>query len=99
MLYLARKEFPDRMMDDEDLDAIADLWRAWYERKPASRRGDWEVYQFLEIRLWGFARDRGAALVNVLKQRLASYGLPEPAVELPDPDTITVACPPVPVAD
>jgi hypothetical protein len=97
MLYLARKQFPDRMMDDRDLDAVADLWREWYMRKAWPRR-DSDAYQFLELRLWGFARERGPVLLRLLQERLADHELPERRIELADPDTITLTSPPVPVS-
>src|ERR1700730_2140749 len=98
MLYLARKEYPDRRMSDEDLDAVVDLWRAWYEEKRWAASSAGKAYQLLEIRLWGFAQDRGPELLNLLRQGLASHDLPEASVELSDPDTVTVVVPPVPLA-
>jgi hypothetical protein len=97
MLYLARKQFPDRMMDDRDLDAVADLWREWYMRKAWPRR-DSDANQFLELRLWGFARERGPDLLRLLQDRLADHELPERRIALADPDTITLSSPPVPVS-
>jgi hypothetical protein len=99
MLYLARKEYPDRLMEEEDLDAVADLWRAWHDKRCWGARFARNAYQFLEIRVWGFARDRSAALVSLLRKSLDSSGLPETTVELLDPDTIRIASPPVPVAE
>jgi hypothetical protein len=38
MLFLMRRKYPDRMMDDDELDAVAALWRAWYAMKD---KGSW----------------------------------------------------------
>jgi hypothetical protein len=95
MFYLARNRYPDRIFDEDDLDAVADLWRAWYEKRRSGLRSHWVVYQFLEVRLWGFARDRGAALVDLLRKDMISCGLSDPPVALRDSDTISVASPAV----
>jgi hypothetical protein len=97
MFYIARKAFPDRILDDDDLDAVADLWRAWHQEKSDSALFSRKAYQFLQVRLWGFARDRAAALADLLKQGLESYGLPESHVTFLDPDTICIDSPAVPV--
>jgi hypothetical protein len=99
MLYLVRRKFPDRLMDEDELDAVAALWRAWYGMKHKSIWGRREAYQFLEIRLWGFVRSRSEKLVGFLEQRLSEYGLSEAHVELLDPDTIKVTSPSVPTSE
>src|SRR5437763_1406372 len=97
MLYILRREFPDRWMNHEDLDAVAALMREWYRRQRLANQG--ETYQFLELRLWGFARSRGDALLRLLQKGLQSYGLPISYAKHLDADTIVVASPPVPLAE
>jgi len=99
MLFLLRRKYPDRMMDEDELDAVAALWRAWYAKRHKSIWGRREAYQFLEIRLWGFARSRSKKLLGLLGQRLSEYGLSEVHVELLDPDTIKVTSPSVPTSE
>jgi hypothetical protein len=97
MLYLIRRQFPDRVMDHNDLDGVAALLRGWYRDQRHDHHDD--VYQYLELRLWGFARQRGEALLGLLQEGLKSYGLPASYAQLSDPDTIVVQSPPVPLLE
>jgi hypothetical protein len=91
MLHILREQFPDRIMSEDDLDAVADVWRTWC----GATRWRGTPYQWLELRLWAFARNRRGTLVALLRKGLDDYGLQETPVELPDPDTISFSTPPI----
>jgi hypothetical protein len=84
------------MMDEDELDSVAALWRAWYAMRHKSLWGQREAYQFLEITLWEFAWSRSEKLLRMLRHSLSEYGLAEDHAELVDPDTITITSPSVP---
>jgi hypothetical protein len=92
MYSLTRRRFPDRLLDDADLDALSDLWFAWYEQARVPSSSGAVGYQRLEARLWGFARGQGDWLQALLTGRAAAL-LPQAVVERADPDTLTVAGP------
>src|SRR5262245_38953264 len=92
MFSLTRRRFPDRLLDDEDLDALSDLWFDWYEQERGPSSGGAGGYQRLEARLWDFPRGQGDRLQALLAGR-AAVGLPRAVVEWPDPDTFTVTGP------
>jgi hypothetical protein len=92
MLSLTRRQFPDRLLTDADLDALSELWFALYEQARAPSPGGARNYQRLEARLWAFPRSQGDRLQVLLAGR-AAVELPRAVVERPDPDTLTVAGP------
>jgi hypothetical protein len=91
MLYLSRRQFPDRLFDAEDLDAAADVWFGWYDEARHKTLTDGIGCHRLEGRLWGFPRPEGDRLAHALAG--AAAGASEFRVERPDPDTLAVGTP------
>jgi hypothetical protein len=93
MLYLTRRHFPDRLLDGKDLDALADLWFAWYDEVRAQAPSGGVGHHRVEGRLWAFPRQDGDRLERVLAGAVAAGGVAGLEVGRPDPDTLTAATP------
>jgi hypothetical protein len=92
MLCLTRKDFPDLLLDDHDLEAVVELWFRWHRMAPPAVLAIVATgYHRVEGRLWGFPRQQAESLQQALRAAAASCGLPEVQVEQPDPDTLTVS--------
>jgi hypothetical protein len=90
MKYLIRKQFADRSWDAADLDAAAEFWLRLYE-EAARARGLPVAEHATEVRLRGFPRHAGDALVKELARRVAASDFHDPEVGLTDPDTLSVS--------
>jgi hypothetical protein len=92
MFYLTRRQFPDLLLDADDLDAAADVWFAWYDDARQTALTDGTGYHRLEGRLWGFPRHDADRLARAL-EAAAAAGPSGFRVERRDPDTLAVATP------
>jgi hypothetical protein len=92
MLYLTRQSFPDRWLDGGDLDALADLWFAWYDQARSQAPTGGVGHHRVEGRVWAFPRHDGDRLAQVLTRAVTAGGTGL-RVERPDPDTLTAATP------
>jgi hypothetical protein len=97
MRSVSRASFPDRALGDDELDALADLWVAWYGMRRAS--GSFRGWPFQEprFRLWGFPRSRAAAVREELFRRVNRAGFHKARVELADSDTLVLLLDPTPL--
>jgi hypothetical protein len=93
MLYLNRRQFPDRLLDGEALDAAADVWFGWYDDARHQAATERDGYHRVEARLWGFPRHEAGRLAEVLRRSTANAGSSSLRVECLDPDTLTVTTP------
>jgi hypothetical protein len=93
MLYLTRRNFPDRLLVGDDLDALADLWFAWYDEVRAQAPSGGVGHHRIEGRLWAFPRHDGDRLERVLAGAVAASGVPGLEIDRPDPDTLAAATP------
>ena len=93
MLYLTRRSFPDRLLDGDEFDALADVWFAWYgearSREPTGGVGHHRV----EGRLWAVPRHDGDRLEQILDRAVAASGVAGLSAARPDPDTLAAATP------
>lgn len=87
---LIRKQFPDRHWAAADLDAAAEFWLRLYEAAAPKQGFSRSPDHAVEVRLRGFPRHHGDALVREVARRVAASDIPEPEVELTDPDTLVV---------
>ncbi|MBX9624571.1 MAG: hypothetical protein K2X82_12255 [Gemmataceae bacterium] len=85
-----REQFPDRRWAAADLDAAAEFWLRLYEAAAPKRGFSRSPSHAVEIRLRGFGRKDGDALVKEAAHRVAASDMPEPEVELTDPDTLVI---------
>jgi hypothetical protein len=93
MLYLTRRSFPDRLLNGDDLDALADVWFSWYGDARAKEPTGGVGHHRVEGRLWGFPRPDGDGLEQILVRAVAASGMDGLSVARPDPDTLTAATP------
>jgi hypothetical protein len=93
MLTLTRRQFPDRLMGADDLDAVTDLWLGWHHQERTFSLRNVVGYHRVQARLWGFPRGEGDRLQRLLAERVAAAGLADVTVERPDPDTLTATGP------
>jgi hypothetical protein len=93
MLYLTRRSFPDRLLDGQDLDALADVWFTWYAEARSEEPTGGVGHHRLEGRLWAFPRRDGDRLKQILAGAAAASGLAGLSVARRDPDTLTAATP------
>ena len=93
--HLIRKEFLDLAWDAADLDAVAEFWLRLYEEAARAQGFGHTPVHDTEIRLRGFPRHDGEALLKELAER-ADYGdFPEGEIDRPDPDTLVISTGPV----
>jgi hypothetical protein len=87
---IVRAEWPDRVLDPADLDALAEFWLDLVEpsRKALDQMRAVEYAHALELRLWGFPRSQTAAVADALRGRVEGR---DAEVTTPDPDTVAVA--------
>jgi hypothetical protein len=93
MLYLTRRSFPDRLLDGDDLDALADVWFTWYDEARSKEPTGGVGHHRVEGRLWGFPRHDGDRLQQVLARSGAAGGVDGLSIARPDPDTLAAATP------
>lgn len=94
MFNLSRREFPDRLLNQEDLDDVTDLWLAWHGRARTAALSLRRLlsYHAVRLKLWGFPRSDGPALGRHLQARLAD-GKVTATVSLEDPDYVCASGP------
>lgn len=95
MRYLTRRELLDRTLEPDDLTALARLWVSWYDGCCQSAAGSGAPVSpplfRLEARLWGFPREDGELVRQMVDARLEALGIAVGApVRLVDPDTLSV---------
>jgi hypothetical protein len=92
MFSLTRRQFPDRPLTREDLDALTDLWLGWHEQ---AQRGflRLESYHAIELKLWGFPRQDREKLRQRLQQNLNSMELHDSEIDDSDPEWLTAKTP------
>src|SRR5687767_12857151 len=93
MFSIARARFLDRFMVEDDLDAVAGLWINNHREKREYSPTGWAVYYRIEARLWGFARDEGQAVGQLLMDRAAAEEVSLERLHQTDPDTLVLTSP------
>src|SRR4051812_16182079 len=89
--HLLRKQLLDRTWTAADLNAVAEFWLRMYEAAARANGFTPSPHHVTEVRLRGFARSDGPKLRDELTARATSGGFRNPAVELTDPDTLSLA--------
>lgn len=92
MFSLSRTKFVDRLLTPNDLDDMTALWLAWHEEARLSRVRLLHGYHAVELRLYGFPRQRGELLKGELQRKLTEYGW-DYDIDLSDPDFLRVSSP------
>src|SRR5579864_7134118 len=90
MFTLTRKTFLDRLLDPDDLDDMTELWLSWHDEAQLRRTRALHGYHAVELRLYGFPRQRGSLLKDELQRALAKRGW-HYALEASDPDYLSVS--------
>lgn len=93
MFSLTRRQFPDRPLTPEDLDALTDLWLAWHEQAQRGSFPRLEGYHAIELKLWGFPRQDREKLRQLLQQNLNSMEVHDSEIDDSDPEWLTVRTP------
>jgi hypothetical protein len=91
MLYLNRRQFPDRLLDGDALDAAADVWFSWYDDARHQAATERDGYHRVEARLWAFPRHEAGPLAQALERSTAKAASSRLRVEGLDPDTLAVS--------
>jgi hypothetical protein len=89
MHAVTRKEFLDRWMDLNELEALVHMWNGWFRLSGALPKRHHCGWRW-EARWQGFPRARGEALELWLQRQAMAAGLPATFVGRPDPDTLTL---------
>jgi hypothetical protein len=99
VFYIQRENFPDRLLNPPALQALAEMWVAWYRlwraRRVISSIGAVSEYR-LAVELYGLPRHQIPEVSRDLLARLGP-GLPGCAAEAPDADTLCVVGPRRPI--